>query len=126
MLQIREKGEGRICKKSKEKRDTQKTSFPDQSINPLLHFKSHPKNIPRTLGTNLEENLQVNGLLVLKGSTFTPSRLFQKKSKSTSSLLKRVTRVRKFIGIRVAMIQKLGYRNQPGSPKFCNHPRHFP
>lgn len=74
------KGEGRIWKKAKEKSDTRRTSFPDQSINPLLHFKNHPKNIPRTLGTNLEENFHVNGLLVPTGSTFTPPRLLQKKS----------------------------------------------
>lgn len=79
MLQTTEEEEGRIWKKSKGKRDTPRTSFPDQSINPLFHFKSHPKNIPRTLRTNLEENLHVNGLLVLKGSTFTPSTLLRKK-----------------------------------------------
>lgn len=30
----------------------------DQSINLLPGFKSHPKNIPRTLGTNLEERFE--------------------------------------------------------------------
>lgn len=69
---------GENIKEIKGEKPDMENFIPYQSINLLLHFKSHPKTIPRTLGTKLEGNLHINGLLVLQGSTSTPSRLFQK------------------------------------------------
>lgn len=60
-------GKKRENERKQEKRETRRTSFLDQYMNPLHHFKRYPKTISRTLGPNLDILIAMDS--VLKGST---------------------------------------------------------